>query len=41
MFGVTHVLGVDGFNGKIVSLVSMPIKNCALIYEQCFQVSGC
>ena len=33
MFGVTHILAVDGYSGKIISLVSMPAKNCALIYE--------
>lgn len=33
MFGVTHVLAIDGYSGKIVSLVSMPKKNCAVIYE--------
>ena len=27
MFGVTHVCAVDGFSGKIVSFISMPIKN--------------
>ena len=36
MFGCTHVLGVDGYSGKIVSLVTMPIKNCSLIYEHVF-----
>ena len=36
MFGVTHILAVDGFSGKIVSLVSMPVKNCALIYEHVY-----
>lgn len=33
MFGVTHVLAIDGYSGKIVSLVSMPKKNCCIIYE--------
>ena len=36
MFGVTHILAVDGFSGKIVSLVSVPVKNCALIYEHVY-----
>ena len=36
MFGLTHILAVDGYSGKIVSLVSMPIKNCSLIYEHVF-----
>lgn len=35
-FGVTHILAIDGFSGMIVSLASMPIKNCALIYEHVY-----
>lgn len=27
MFGVTHVCAVDGYSGKIVGFVSMPVKN--------------
>ena len=26
-FGVTHVCAVDGFSGKIVGFISMPVKN--------------
>ena len=33
MFGVTHIMAVDGFSGKIVALSTMPVKNCNLIYE--------
>ena len=30
MFGVTRVLAVDGFSGKIVALSTMPVKNCTV-----------
>ena len=36
MFGVTHIMAIDGYSGKIVSLVTMPIKNCSLIYEHVY-----
>lgn len=36
MFGVTHILAVDGYSGKIMSLVTMPVKNCALIYTHVY-----
>ena len=28
MFGVTHICGIDGYSGKIVGFVTMPVKNC-------------
>ena len=37
MFGVTHIMAVDGFSGKIVALSSMPVKNCILIYEHIYK----
>ena len=37
MFGVVHILAIDGYSGKIVSLVSMPRKNCVLIYDHMFR----
>ncbi|XP_039890167.1 uncharacterized protein LOC120735054 [Simochromis diagramma] len=37
MFGVTHVLAVDGFSKKIVSHSTMPIKNNLSIYEYVFR----
>ena len=37
MFGVTHVCAVDGHSGKIVSFVTMPVKNNAIIYEQMYR----
>ena len=36
MFGVTHVVAVDGYSGKIVAAVLMPIKNCVAIYEHVY-----
>ena len=33
MFGLTHVLAVDGYSGMIVANTTMPIKNNLLIYE--------
>ena len=37
MFGVTHVCGIDGYSGKIVGFVTMPIKNCVEIYSYFFR----
>ncbi|XP_019860944.1 PREDICTED: uncharacterized protein LOC109589282 [Amphimedon queenslandica] len=39
MFGVTHVLAVDGYSGMIVSHVIMPVKNNLLIYEHIYRKS--
>ena len=36
MFGVTHTCAVDGFSGKIVGFVSMPIKSNGIIYEKLY-----
>ncbi len=36
MFGVVHVLAVDGYSKKIVTLVTMPRKNCVVIYDHMF-----
>ena len=36
MFGVAHICGIDGYSGKIVGFVSMPIKNCVEIYSKFF-----
>ncbi|KTG44478.1 hypothetical protein cypCar_00040036 [Cyprinus carpio] len=37
MFGVTHVLAIDGFSKKIVAHSTMPIKNNLAIYEDVFR----
>ena len=33
MYGVSHVCAIDGYSGKIVGFISMPIKNCVEIYS--------
>ncbi|XP_026114053.1 uncharacterized protein LOC113092604 [Carassius auratus] len=37
MFGVTHVLAIDGYSKKIVAHSTMPIKNNLAIYEDVFR----
>ena len=37
MFGCTHVCAIDGFSGKIVGFVTMPVKNCVIIYEHLYR----
>ena len=37
MYGVTHVGAIDGFSGKIVGFISMPIKNNVEIYEHLYR----
>ena len=37
MFGVTHICGVDGFSGKIVGFIKLPLKNCAELYANFFR----
>lgn len=37
MFGVTHVLGVDGYSSKIVAHSTMPVKNNLVIYEDVYR----
>ena len=36
MFGVVHVLAIDGFSRKIVGLISIPTKNPILIYHHLY-----
>lgn len=36
MFGVTHVAAIDGYSGRIIAAVLMPIKNCVSIYEHVY-----
>ena len=36
-FGVTHVAASDGYSGKLLGIISMPIKNCITIYEDLFR----
>lgn len=37
MYGVTHVCAIDGYSGKIVQFITMPIKNNMEIYEHLFR----
>ena len=37
MFGVTHICATDGYSGKIVGFISMPIKNNVEIYSHLFR----
>ena len=37
MFGVTHICAVDGYSGKIVGFITMPIKNNIEIYTHLFR----
>lgn len=37
MFGVTHVLGIDGFSSKIVGKSTMPVKNNLTIYSDIYR----
>ena len=37
MFGITHMCAIDGYSGKIVGFISMPVKNNLQIYEHLFR----
>nr|XP_023675706.1 uncharacterized protein LOC111848157 [Paramormyrops kingsleyae] len=37
MFGVTHVMAVDGFSKKVVGHTTMPVKNNIVIYEDVYR----
>ena len=37
MYGVTHVCARDGYSGKVVAFITMPIKNNIEIYEHLFR----
>ena len=36
MFGATHVCAIDGYSGRIVGFVSMPIKSNQIIYQHLY-----
>ena len=36
-FGVTHVAASDGYSGKLLGIISMPVKNCKTIYDQLYR----
>uniref|UniRef100_A0AAV2KIF5 Transposase n=1 Tax=Knipowitschia caucasica TaxID=637954 RepID=A0AAV2KIF5_KNICA len=37
MFGVTHVMAIDGYSKKVVGYSTMPIKNNLTIYEEVYR----
>lgn len=37
MYGLTEVSACDGYSGKIVAFVTMPVKNNILIYENIYR----
>ncbi|KAL7397154.1 hypothetical protein ABVT39_017641 [Epinephelus coioides] len=37
MYGVTHVIAIDGFSKKIVGHSTMPVKNNLTIYEEVYR----
>jgi len=38
MFGVTHVLAIDGYSSKIVGWSTMPVKNNLVIYDEVYRL---
>ncbi|XP_051976211.1 uncharacterized protein LOC127638638 [Xyrauchen texanus] len=39
MFGVTHVIAVDGYSSKVVAHATMPVKNNLTIYEEVYRTA--
>ena len=40
MYGVTHVCARDGYSGKVVGFITMPVKNNIEIYAHLFRYQG-
>ena len=38
MFGVTHVIAIDGYSSKIVGWSTMPVKNNLVIYDEVYRL---
>ena len=38
MFGLTHICAIDGYSGKIVGFVLLPVKNNILIYQYLYML---
>ena len=36
-YGVTHVAASDGFSGKLLGIISMPVKNPITIYNDLYR----
>ena len=39
-FGVTHVAAADGYSGKLMGIVTMPIMNPILIYDFLYRLAS-
>lgn len=37
MFGVTHVVAIDGFSSQIVAYNTMPVKNNLTVYQKVYR----
>ena len=37
MYGMTHVVAVDGYSRKIVGFITFPVKNAIAIYDCLFR----
>ena len=37
MYGVTHVCAKDGYSGKVIGFITMPVKNNIQIYEHVYR----
>lgn len=37
MYGVTHIVAIDGFSRKIVPHSTMPVKNYFTIYQEVYR----
>ena len=40
MYGVTHVIVIDGFSRKIVGMITIPNKNAITIYNALIRSEG-
>lgn len=36
-YGITHVAATDGYSGQLLGVITMPIKNSLLIYDDLFR----
>ena len=41
MFGVTHVVAIDGYSRMVLSHSTMPVKNNVTIYSEVFRYDSC
>ena len=40
-FGVTHIVARDGYSGKIVGILTLPVKNNVAIYDGVYRSVYC